>query len=120
MNREERRKTSKDIQVNLKNSKLVGRRIPGVTVGSPGAHQVLGEQVSDVIRQVEAKAVEPTPRQVGHVPVIAPCSTPIVGWATFCLRCTDTAGEFVTVCEVDDSDWPPVFLTAADLSPSEV
>ncbi len=104
--------------------KRVGRRIPGVNIGSPESRFAggvpLGDQVAEVVRQVEAQAQQITPRQQGHVPVVAPIHSPIQGWGTFCLRCTQEAGEFVTVCAVDDTDWPPVLLVAAEPSPSEV
>lgn len=121
MNREERRKAAREQGIPLDQlGKRVGRRLPGVNIGTPEARFAggvpLSEQVEEVVRQVEAQR-EPTLDQV-HLPAIAPLFTE-GQWGVFCTGCSAVAREYVYPCE----KWlesPPQVLVAHDPSPSEV
>lgn len=122
MNREERRKFARDNAIPISGLKKVGRRLPGVSIGTPESRfaggMPLQEQVDEVVRQVQQQQF--TPRQQGHVPVVAPIATPTEGWGVFCLRCTELSGTFMYPCLEDSEVWPPQVLVAYDPSPSEV
>lgn len=114
MNREERRKAEREI--NVKNIRKVGQRLPGVTLGD--VNRPILDQVDDIVSQVQ-EASEPLPEQAGHVPAIGALNTP-GQWGVFCLRCSSEAKEYVWPCEIDPEDWPPRVLYEVAPSPSEV
>ncbi len=105
--------------------KRVGRRLPGVNIGSLESRYrggvPLDEQIDSVVRQVDAQPAEPTPDLAGHIPAIGalsgPDGEPSGDWGVFCLRCTGDMQNYVYPCLVDPSDWPPPVLRKAPDQP---
>lgn len=104
------------------NLRRVGRRLPGVHIGSleSRAHLPLEAQVAEVVRQVETQdpAIEGPQDLEGHVPQIGAMALPGT-WGVFCMRCSAEASEYIHPCRVDPHDWPPARLyeEAAPTSP---
>ena len=94
----------------------VGRRLPGVHIGSPESRAgiPLAAQVAEVIRQVETQdpAIEGPQDLAGHVPTIAAKRLPGV-WGVFCMRCSAEASDYIHPCRLDPTDWPPSELHEA-------
>lgn len=113
MNREERRK---GVQIETgpgTGVRRVGRRLPGVHIGTPESRAgiPLEAQVAEVIRQVETQdpPIEGPQDLEGHVPQIGALELPSA-WGVFCMRCSAEAGQYVHPCRVDPHDWPPNIL----------
>lgn len=96
------------------NTRRVGRRLPGVHIGTPESRIgiPMEAQVAEVIRQVETNNVPVDTDMTGHVPNIAAKTMQGV-WGVFCMRCSYEASEYIHPCRLDPTDWPPAELYEA-------